>query len=185
MRKFWLISWLAFGGCAGEGPLVDAVLDSGTGITHWQPDAPIVFSHAQPELAATGGDHLLVAPIAVSRQGTRRQYLWLSFASSIDRELSGADWPLVDAYILMVDETPMLLDVRPWEEISRVRPYDAAMSSANMLGARISASQLEQLSTANTLSVVLTGGDQRVMRFVSRDVREGQVLFSAAIAADF
>ncbi len=183
MRNGFLMFMLVISGCAAEQALVHSVMDPATGITHWQPAEPVVFDHAQPELAATGSDHVLIAPVAVSRQGERRQYLWLGIASSIDRALTGAQRAEVVSYVLMVDDKPMVLDVLPWQSISRVIPFETSVPVSEMLAARVSASQLELLSSAKTLSIVLTADAQQVFQFNSRSVAVSQNLFAAAISA--
>ncbi len=168
-KAIWSGLLITLAGCAGDRPLIDNQIDASTGITHWQPKDPIVFEHLQPELAATGSDLLYVAPVAVSRQGVVRQYLWLAFGSTIDRKLTGAAAVTQEHVYLSVADQPMRLDLKPWEEVSKVKPFDLEIPIDQVFATRLSASQMLQIAEEPLLEITVVDANAKVRTFKSRE----------------
>lgn len=154
--------------CAGAPPPLSEI-DAGGGITHVRPQTPSKFTAMQPGLAVPGADFLFVAPVGVSRRGALKHYLWLGARSTVDRGITGAKTPTIDAVILIADGTPVRLDVEPWEQASEAEVFDTGLLVTDTLAARVTMSQLDWLARATAIDIVTVDSTGRETRYASRD----------------
>ena len=153
--------------CAGS-PERLATVDAGGGTTHIRPNEPTKFVTAQPGLAVPGADYLFVAPIAVSRRGVLKHYLWLGARSTVDRRLTGARKPMIEQLVVIADGTPVRLDIVPWREASDADAYDTGLIVTATFAARVTESQLAWMASAQTVAMIAIDASGRETRYATR-----------------
>ncbi|MEM8981894.1 MAG: hypothetical protein AAGC71_02615 [Pseudomonadota bacterium] len=167
---------LSIGACSGQIRLLDEV-DTGGGVTHIKPREPLTFVAKQPGYAVPGADYVFVAPVAVSRRGRLKHYLWLGARSTIDRRLIGVPVPNVTSIVVIADEQPIRLDLEPWENASQAPAFSPGLIVTDTLAARVTTSQLRWLAKASTVSIVLVDAAGRETRFDAN--QDTQAVFGA------
>ncbi|MGI9237075.1 MAG: hypothetical protein ACR2QZ_06740 [Woeseiaceae bacterium] len=141
-------------------PIVQTVDDtSGESLTHSR--EPLRMVAVRPALSRVGKDYLFVAPVSVSGRGTPQDYLWFAFGSTLDRRLVGTPIPAVKTIVMFVDEMPMTFDLAAWPELSSSQPFELGVEHYVSFGARITASQLRRIASANALRAYVTDGANR------------------------
>ncbi|MGI9233232.1 MAG: hypothetical protein ACR2RD_06340 [Woeseiaceae bacterium] len=141
-------------------PIVQTVDDSsGESLTHSR--EPLRMVALRPALSRVGKDYLFVAPVSVSGRGTPQDYLWFAFGSTLDRRLAGTPIPAVKTIVLFVDEMPMTFDLAAWPELSSSQPFELDVEHYMSFGAKITASQLRRIASANALRAYVTDGANR------------------------
>jgi len=112
-------------------------------------------------LSAVGDDYLFMGPVSLNRNGRAQSYLWLALATTIDRQVSGADQPTLKRIIIRVDGVPMTFDLEPWNESIDNAPFDTPLRAQAAFRSRVTASQLEKLGDAAVLDAYVTDQDNR------------------------
>lgn len=141
-------------------PFVQTVDDS-SGESFTRSREPLRMLAPRPALSRVGKDYLFVAPVSVAGLGTPQNYLWFGFGSSLDRRLTGAPLPNVNAIVLVVDDVPMTFDIVHWSDIASSEPFDLDVESYESFGAKITRSQLRRISSASKLSAFVTNLEHR------------------------
>ena len=167
MRILTIATALLLTACAGTTERLASV-DAGGGITHIRPQAPAKFVAGQPGLAVPGADFLFVAPIAVSRRGVLKHYLWLAARSTVDRRLTGAAAPAIDRIVVVADGTPVSLDLEPWSAASEAEAYETGLIRTATFAARVTESQLAWLAGAGSVAVITVADNGRETRYSTR-----------------
>ena len=110
----------------------------------------------RPGLTALGNDYLFIAPVSIWYTRGTRHFLWLGLGSTIDRELTGLTAPLPEDIILMVDEIPMDIEIKPWSEFADTTPYDVNTPLYSAYGARMTLSQLDRIASAQNVQAEIS-----------------------------
>ena len=141
-------------------------VDERSGESFTQSSEPLRLVATRPALSRVGKDYLFLAPVLVSGSREPQKYLWFSFGSSIDRRITGAEQPVVNSIVLVLDGTPMTFDLLPWPEIASSRPFETSVKHHASFGARVTTSQLQRLSAARELAAFVTNNDHRSPKYV-------------------
>ena len=136
---------------------------SGESFTHARQPLRLVTS--RPALSRVGKDYLFVAPVLVSGSNAPQDYLWFSIGSSIDREITGAAAPEVNAVVLVLDGAPMTFDLKPWTEIADSSPFDPGVEHHASFGSKVTKSQLRYLASAVEVTAFVTNSADRSPEF--------------------
>ena len=158
-KRFSVLFAMLTVGCAwqpggGSKAIESGVSPSGSSEAVW-------FATERPGLSAIAKDFLFVGPMSVNRNGERRQYLWFGIATTIDRRLTGAGTFDASAVVVNVDGTPMTFDLVPWSSDPEQTPYDPGIDSFQSFAARVTGSQLRQLSGAREITAFVVDGNGR------------------------
>lgn len=124
-----------------------------------------MFARPDRTLAASARDYAYVGPIEINRMGDRQYYLWISLASTVDRDLVGLDPTHAVALVLVVDEIPMELPLVEWDTTLDVAPYDSTVPTYATLAAHTSLDQIHQIATANAVELHLVVGPGHTARY--------------------
>jgi len=177
LPMFWL------GGCVSLQSKANLrqYLDEATGTTVTGLQEPIIFSHAEPSVAANARDYIYVGPLETNRMGQRAYYLWFGEWSSVDRIRSpkSEDNGLEDIIVLL-DGVPMdLHDSLVSSAKTRIieAPYSAPVSSARSVYMRVSRDQLGAIAKADKV-VIRVGGASRIITY---DLWSGNIASFGAI----
>lgn len=155
------------GACGGNPSMpFEHRVDEQTGESFTQVREPLHLVTTRPALSRVGKDYLFVAPVTVSGSQEPQKYLWFSFGSSIDRQITGAEQPIANSIVLVLDGMPMTFDLVPWAKIASSRPYDTSVEHYASFGSRVTASQLRRLSTTRELSAFVTNNNFRSPDYV-------------------
>ena len=105
-------------GCATEGGQPSEYLDKQTGVTVRASEAPLIYAHEVPEIAANVRDYLSVGAVEVINMSNRRYYLVCVSWSTVDRARAGiGPAPIPDRLVWSVpgmtrEYTPVSHDAR-------------------------------------------------------------------------
>jgi hypothetical protein len=174
-RRDWtgLLAALLLAGCAtvaDDAPV--ATFDELTGESLLHPALPTTLHAERPGLSVIGKDYLALSPVTVSGRGAPVTYLWCSLSSSIDRAITGAPAPDIDAIVLLVDDVPMALNLEPWAKAATALPFDERHGPGIAFAARVTASQLGKIVAARELAAYVVEAGSHSPRFtVAEDTR--------------
>jgi hypothetical protein len=140
-------------------------LDEQSGESFTQVREPLRLIAPRPALSRVGKDYLFVAPVLVSGTRAPQDYLWFSIGSSIDREITGAAPPEINAVVLVLDDKPMTFDLLPWTEIAASSPFKPGVAHYASFGSKITKSQLRHLAAARSISAFITNNADRSPKY--------------------
>lgn len=129
-------------------------LDS-SGLTVVTLTEAIVFARTDRTLAASARDYAFIGPIEINRMGDRQYYLWVSLASTVDRDLVGLDPTNAVALMLVVDEVPMEMPLVEWDTTLDGPPYHSSAPIYATLAAHTSLDQIHRIATADAVELHL------------------------------
>jgi hypothetical protein len=150
-------------GCASE-PSVQTTLDE-KGVTWSSTPALITLARSAPRFSASARDYLYIAPVEANDSGTRRHYLWLGAASTVDRARSGATPSSGVTLLIIADGVPMALPLTPWEQGFGTPPDDAPAPIYATQRAQVTLDQLEWFANAQSVDVELVTNDGAALRY--------------------
>lgn len=152
-------------GCAAT-PGTRSRLDS-SGVTVVALADPIVLAHPVRTLAAAARDYAYVGPVEINRMGQRQYLLWIGLASTIDRELAGANLPEADALVMIVDGEPMVLSLAEWNVSLDLPPYETTAPVYDVLAARASLDQIGRIAAADSVELHVVQEDDAAAHYVT------------------
>lgn len=158
-----VVSLLA--GCASV-PETRSRLDS-SGLTVVALADAIVLAHPVRTLAAAARDYAYIGPVEINRMGQRHYLLWIGLASTIDRELVGANPPEATALVIIVDGEPMELSLAEWDMSLDLPPYDATAPVYDVLAARASLDQIGRIAAADSVELHVVQGNDVTAQYVT------------------
>ncbi len=169
-----ILAALLAAGCASkQASLYTQFVDDESGESLASTIEPTRFVAHRPALSRVGKDYLFAAPVRVSGFDAPRTYLWFAVGSSIDRHITGAEIPDVNAIVLLVDDMPMTFDLVSWAEITASEPFDLDVEHYTSYGARVTDSQLRRIAAAGSLHAFVANGDNRSPAFaVTESIHE-------------
>jgi hypothetical protein len=140
-------------GCAAEAPL-ESTLDS-RGRTEVRATSVVTLARAAPRFSDAARDYLYLAPVEINEMGTRRHYLWLGIASTVDRRWLWAERSEPATLVLVFDGLPVALPLSSWD--TAPPPFAPPTQPHDVRRAPVTLDQLERLATAASIEVrVLT-----------------------------
>jgi hypothetical protein len=148
-----LVVWVA--GCAADGPL-ESALDA-KGRTEVRATSILTLARPTPRFSEAARDYLYVAPIEVNEMGTRRHYLWLGLATTVDHAWLWAERSEPATLVLVFDGVPVALPLASWDAVppGLVTPAPTYESRR----AQVTLDELERLTTAAAVEVHLLTAD--------------------------
>ena len=90
--------------------------------------------------------------------GRQELYLWVGLAGTIDRPGFAVDPVQAQSMRLDIGESAVILPLESWHEDTRNSPYDIPVPLQQSMRAPVTTEQLQQISRAQQLSVVLIDG---------------------------
>jgi hypothetical protein len=151
----------AVAGCATEQPLARALDEKGR--TESRATSVLTLARPAPRFSETARDYLYLAPIEINEMGTRRYFLWVGIASTLDRRWLWAQLSTPTALVLVFDGVPVGLPLTAFEPPSIAFPTPAPVLEERR--AQVTLDQLERLATAESIAVELVGADGERARF--------------------
>lgn len=148
------LSLLSFG-CATAPPPLESTLDS-KGRTEVRSTAVVTLALSQPRFSEAARDYLYLAPVESNEQGTRRYYLWLGLATTVDRAWVLAEPSEAATLVLVFDGLPVALPLSPWDEAPDVATPAPVYAVRR---AQVTLDELERLTTAASIEVQVTMAD--------------------------
>lgn len=142
-------------GCATAPPALESTLDS-KGRTEVRGTAIVTLAQTQPRFSEAARDYLYLAPVESNEQGTRRYYLWLGLASTVDRAWLWAEQREAATLVLVFDGLPVALPLSAWDtppEVETPAPVHAVRR------AQVTLDELERMTTASSIEVQITMSD--------------------------
>lgn len=168
-RPAFLIDSIVVGvllaGCTSA-PETRTRLDS-SGLTVVALADAIVLAHPVRNLAAAARDYAYIGPVEINRMGRRQYLLWIGLASTVDRELVGANPPQATGLVMIVDGEPMALSLADWETSLDLPPYDATAPVYDVLAARTSLDQIGRIAAADSVELHVVQGNDVAARYVT------------------
>ncbi|MGI9225010.1 MAG: hypothetical protein ACR2QX_11070 [Woeseiaceae bacterium] len=153
----------ALSACATQVPVVSR-LDS-SGITVVTLDDALVLSRPAPRLAALVQDYAYIGPVRVNRMGKIDHYLWVGFASTVDREFINASTAEAVTLALVVDGQPMILALDDWSTRLDHPPYDTAAPIYATLATPVSLDQIDRIASATSVEALFIAENAAVARY--------------------
>jgi len=135
-------------------PLEQSRLDS-SGVTVVTLDQSLVLSHSLPSIAAGVRDYVYIGPVEINNMGHREYYLWVSLASTIDREFLGLTPSDASELVLLVDDEPMQFPIVRWRTELDAPPYLSSTPVYATLEAKTTPDQIHRIAAAQTVELHL------------------------------
>ena len=135
-------------------PLEQSRLDS-SGVTVVTLDHSLVLSHSLPSIAAGVRDYVYIGPVEINNMGKREYYLWVSLASTIDREFLGLTPTDSSELVLLVDDEPMQFQIVRWRTELDAPPYLSSTPVYATLEAKTTLDQIHRIAAAETVELHL------------------------------
>ena len=135
-------------------PLEQSRLDS-SGVTVVTLDQSLVLSHSLPSIAAGVRDYVYIGPVEINNMGNREYYLWVSLASTIDREFLGLTPSDASELVLLVDDEPMQFPIVRWRTELDAPPYLSSTPVYATLEAKTTLDQIHRIAAAQTVELHL------------------------------
>lgn len=148
-----LLLTVALSGCARTS-LEHSRLDS-SGVTVVTLDHSLMLSHSLPTVAAGVRDYIYIGPVEINNMGNREYYLWVSLASTIDREFVGLSSKDASELVLLVDDEPMQFSVVRWRTKLDTPPYVSSTPVYATLEAKTTLDQIHRIAAAETVELHL------------------------------
>ena len=145
-------------GChATVSPLANERFDPTTGGSFLTADEPMVFARTEGQYSRSARDYVYLGPIETNRQGTRDYYLWVGFASTLDRGYLAPETEAPETLLVNVQGELMEFKLRPWSErtssLGSTPLYSTAVNVQSPLSARVTLHQLGLLASEALESV--------------------------------
>ncbi len=144
---------VALSSCA-KFPVEHSRLDS-SGITVVTLADAILLAHTLPRVAAGARDYAYIGPVEINRMGNRDYYLWVSLASTIDREFLGLTPVDAIELVLVVDDEPMEFPIGTWNTDLDVAPYESTAPVYATLEVSTTLDQIHRIAAAETIELHL------------------------------
>lgn len=111
----------------------------------------LVLSRPQPTVAAGARDYVYIGPVELNNMGNREYLLWVSLASTIDREFLGLAPIGAAEIVLLVDDEPMQFAVSRWRTELDASPYPTSTPVYATLEATTTLNQIHRIAAASTV----------------------------------
>jgi hypothetical protein len=148
-------------GCAAEPP-IESAIDS-KGRTRSTATSMVTLASAAPRFSEAARDYLYLVPVEINETGTRRHYLWLGLATTIDRAWLGAQLNAAETLVVSFDGVPVGLPLLAWDPAPP--PFATPAPTYDVRRAHVSLDQLERLATAASIEVEIVPADAARTRF--------------------
>lgn len=146
---------LAATGCAGEAPL-KSTLDA-KGRTEVHATSVVTLARPTPRFSEAARDYLYLAPVEVNEMGTRRHYLWLGLATTVDHRWLWAERSEPATLVLVFDGLPVAVPLSDWQ--TAAPEFATPAPTYDVRRAPVTLDQLEHLATAGSVEVELLTAD--------------------------
>ncbi len=145
--------------CARQ-PIEHSRLDS-SGLTVVTLGEAVLLAHAVPRVAAGARDYAYIGPVEINRMGLREFYLWISLASTIDREYLGLTPVDATELVLIVDDEAMEFSIGILNTDLDVAPYASSAPVYATLEVSTTLDQIRRIAAAETVELHLIADTNR------------------------
>ncbi|MGI9260597.1 MAG: hypothetical protein ACR2QR_01105 [Woeseiaceae bacterium] len=149
--------------CA-RAPVEPSRLDS-SGVTVVTLEHSLVLAHSLPTIAAGVRDYAYIGPVEINNMGNREYYLWVSLASTIDREFLGLSPTDTSEIVFLVDDEPMQFSVVQWRTELDAPPYISSTPVYATLEAKTTLDQIHRIAAAETVELHLIADNASGSRY--------------------
>lgn len=139
-------------------------LDS-SGVTVSTIAAVTILAHSLPAVAAGARDYAYIGPVEINNMGSRDYYLWISLASTIDREFLRLNTADTKTLLLMIDGEPMQFSVTRWRTVLDAPVYSTSAPVYATLEAQTTVDQIHRIATADSIEVHLVADTNSGARY--------------------
>ncbi|MFK7916018.1 MAG: hypothetical protein AB8B93_19045 [Pseudomonadales bacterium] len=146
-------------GCSVLGPRTEPSLDPDSGEMVVALREAMVYSKSEPGLSQSAQDFLYLGPVEGNASGTQTLYLWVGFASTIDRGRAGIHEGEFSKLTLTSAQGSLSLPLEDWHADTQDSPFAIKIPLLQSMRARIAAADFEQLAQADQVQLALTGTD--------------------------
>lgn len=146
---------LTLAGCSALGPQTDPSLDPDSGEMVVALREAVVYTKAQPGLSPSAHDYVYLGPVEANASGNQALYLWVGFASTIDRGRSGTHEGQFDAIVFESADREITLPLETWHQDTRDSPYTIKVPLLQSMRARIEPADLEHLAGTGEVELAL------------------------------
>jgi hypothetical protein len=156
-------------GCASHDALRSNLDERGR--TWTSLDAAVTLARAAPRFSNAARDYLYVAPVESNNGGTRRHYLWVGLATTVDRAWPWAAPADAVTLLLTLDGTPLALPLTEWETAEGAALYKPAAPVYRVRRASVSLDVLERIAAAREVDAQVVASDGSTARYELWDGR--------------
>lgn len=142
-------------GCAADTPL-QSTFDS-KGRTEVRATSVVTLARPVPRFSEAARDYLYLAPVEVNEMGSRRHYLWLGLATTVDHRWLWAERSQPATLVLVFDGLPVAVPLAPWD--AAPPQFATPAPTYDVRRAHVTLDQLEHLATAGSIEVELLTAD--------------------------
>ena len=142
-------------GCAAEPPLA-AVIDS-KGRTESRARALVTLARPAPRFSEAARDYLYLAPVEVNETGTRRHYLWIGLATTVDRHWVLAEPSAPATLVVVLDGVPVAIPLSSWDAAPPT--FATPAPTYEVRRAQVTLDLLERLAAGAAIEVELVAED--------------------------
>ena len=143
------------GGC-GQNPTVrDPALDLSTAEMVTSLRKPLVFTHRDLRLSATGRDYLYLVPVETSRRSRQSLFVWVGLASTIDRGVTRTQHLQPTRITFEVDGQVLTLPLEQWHDAEDPQPVEVSLGISQSLRTALSANDFQWLAQARRVEISL------------------------------
>ena len=114
-----------------------------------------MLAHALPAIAAGARDYAFIGPVEINAMGSRDYYLWISLASTIDREFLRLTTADATSLLFLIDGEPMKFDVANWQTVLDKPAYHTSAPGYATREAHATIDQIRRIATAGSIEVHL------------------------------
>jgi hypothetical protein len=142
-------------GCGAHAPL-ESALDA-KGHTEVRATSVLTLARPAPRFSEAARDYLYLTPVEVNEMGTRRHYLWLGLATTVDHAWLWAERREPVTLVLVFDGLPVAVPLSAWDD----PPPDVETPTPTygVRRAQVTLDQVERLATADSIGVELLAAD--------------------------
>lgn len=146
-------------GCSVLGPRTEPSLDPDSGEMVVALRDAVVYVKSEPGLSQSAHDYLYLGPIETNVSGTQGLYLWVGFASTIDRKRDGISEGDFESVTLTVGAEPLNLSLEPWHTDTSNSPFSTNVPLLQSMRARIDPTDFEALAQSEQVTLTLASAD--------------------------
>jgi hypothetical protein len=158
-----LLGVAALAGCAGDDALRSGIDDRGSS---WVTlDAAVALARSAPRFSNAARDYLYLAPVLNSTSGTRRHYLWVGLATTVDRGWPWSAPSEAATLLLTVDGVPVALPLVEWDAQTGADLYRTPAPVYQVRRASVSLDELERIIAATDVEAQIVASDGSVARY--------------------
>jgi len=149
---------MALAACQGTAGVVES-LDARSGLTIVTDREAAVFARTRAQISRSARDYVYLGPVEVNERGVREYFLWLGFASTIDRAFAADTRFEPEQLIIDLEGAPIEFELQAWgQRLPRLdgrKIYDSVVTPAAVFAARVTLDQINRIAAGGVSSVTV------------------------------